>query len=154
MVLLNIRGENNDMDLDIKINNCIINQINEITFLCIIIDNKLDWKSHINMFCTELNISIAILNKLKYKLNRNSLILLYKYFFLSYLNYCNHIWGTPLHLSSNIYTFYNYHNTLNFYDIVKLNTLMFMHRDILYTLPKNLQSLFSCINKKKLEETK
>ena len=68
-LILNIRGENNDMVLDVNIKNCIINQVNEITFVGIIIDNKLDWKSHINMVCTKLSISITILNKINHKLN-------------------------------------------------------------------------------------
>ena len=38
--------------------------------------------------------------------------------------------------------------------IVKLNNLIFMHRDKSHNLPKNLQSLFSCYNKNKFRRNK
>ena len=65
----------------------------------IIINNKLDWNSQIHV-CTKLSRSIAILNKVKLKLNSKALVLLYNSFFNSHLYYCAHIWGNTY--SSNL----------------------------------------------------
>ena len=67
--------------------------VKKFKFLGIIIDNKLDWNSQIEYLCSKLSRAIAILNKVKFKLNNKSLVILYNAFLYSHLNYCSRIWG-------------------------------------------------------------
>ena len=48
-----------------------------IKFVGVFINDKLNWKIHISHILRKLLKSIAILNKIKYKLNEKSLILVY-----------------------------------------------------------------------------
>ena len=120
----------------------LIKQVINLTFLGIIIDEKLDWKSQINDVSTKLSRAIGILNKVKFK----SLVLVYNSFFYSHLTYCCHIWGNIffsnlnkicilqkralkiINNDSNYSTFYIIHKSLQFHDIVKMNTIKFMFR--------------------------
>ena len=81
ILLFNIRNINDNVKLKLKIDNKEIRNVEMIKFLGIIIDNKLDWNRQIHYVCTKLSRSIAILNKVKSKLNSKALVLLYNYFF-------------------------------------------------------------------------
>ena len=81
LLLFNIRNKNNNVKLNVNINDIKIKQVTNLKFLGIIIDDKLDWKSQINYVSTKLSRAIGILNKVKFKLNLNSLVLVYNSFF-------------------------------------------------------------------------
>ena len=83
----------NDLKSEVRVRMTTLIYIYMIKFLGIIIDNTLDWNRQIHYVCTKLSRSIAILNKVKLKLNSKSLVLLYNSFFNSHLYYCAHIWG-------------------------------------------------------------
>ena len=56
----------NDLStIDIKLNNCSIAHKSDVTFLGVILDEKLKYKDHINFICRKISKSIGILNKLK-----------------------------------------------------------------------------------------
>ena len=80
--------------LNIVLDGTIIDEYEVITFLGVIIDNKLSWKQHICQTGKKLNSAIATINKLKYIIHRNTLLNIYYAFFNSTLIYCSHIWGT------------------------------------------------------------
>ena len=159
VLLLNIRHKNRNINLDLNINN--IKQVSEIKFLGIIIDCKLNWKLQLNYVSSKLSRTIAILHKVKNKLNMKSLILLYNALFLSHLNYCSNIWGNTFKSSiTNIFilqkraikcifnthsmyiNFYTISNSLKFDDIVKMNSIKCMFRARNNMLPNNLQLLY------------
>ena len=144
--------------MDLNINNIKVKQVSEIKFLGVIIDCKLNWKLQLNYVSSKLSRTIAILHKVKNKLNMKSLILLYNALFLSHLNYCSNIWGNTFKSSlknifilqkraikcicntHSMYTnFYTISNSLKFDDIVKMNSIKFMFRARNNILPKNLQ---------------
>ena len=147
--------------MDLNINNIKVKQVSEIKFLGVIIDCKLNWKLQLNYVSSKLSRTIAILHKVKNKLNMKSLILLYNALFLSHLNYCSNIWGNTFKSSlknifilqkraikcicntHSMYTnFYTISNSLKFDDIVKMNSIQFMFRARNNILPKNLQLLY------------
>ena len=82
-----------DDQIDIKINNVSISRVYECKFLGVIIDSKLNWKSHISRVKSKLIRCNAILYKAKHLLNSNTLRTLYCSLFLPYLNYCSEVWG-------------------------------------------------------------
>ena len=147
--------------MDLNINNIKVKQVSEIKFLGVIIDCKLNWKLQLNYVSSKLSRTIAILHKVKNKLNMKSLILLYNALFLSHLNYCSNILGNTFKSSlknifilqkraikcicntHSMYTnFYTISNSLKFDDIVKMNSIQFMFRARNNILPKNLQLLY------------
>ena len=76
LLLFNIQNKNNNVKLYVNINDIKIKLVTHI-LLGIIIDNKLDWKSQINYVSTKLSRAIDILNKVKFKLNMKSVVLVY-----------------------------------------------------------------------------
>ena len=91
-IIFNIRNSLSSIRLNIPINNIHIEINSNIKFLGLFIDDKLNWKIHISYILRKLSKSIAILNKIKYKLNEKSLILVYYAIFKYHHNYCSHIW--------------------------------------------------------------
>ena len=85
ILLFNIRNTNENVKFKLKINDTYIKIVNKFKFLGIIIDKKLDWNNQIDYLCSKLSREIAILNKVKFKLNNKSLVLLYNAFFYSHL---------------------------------------------------------------------
>ena len=80
-IIFNIRNLLSSIGLNITINNRIINNknipiefVSNIKLLNLFIDDKLNWKIHISHILRKVSKYIAILNKIKYKLNENRLI--------------------------------------------------------------------------------
>ena len=161
ILLFNIRNTNDNVKFKLKICDTDIKIVNKFKFLILIIYNKLDLNSQIDYLCSQLSRAISILNKVKFKLNNKTLILLYNAFFYSHLNYCFHIWGNTFITKLNkinilqkraLKTIYNcdkiyikcytQHNSLKFTDSIKLNTTKFMFRAKHHSLPLNLQNIF------------
>ena len=82
-----------------------IEQVHTTTFLGVIIDDKLSWKMQIDHINTKVCKSIGILRRLQNKLNKCSLLKLYKCFVLPHINYCNIVWGSTYQTSlSKLFT--------------------------------------------------
>ena len=84
----------NNQLLSIILNDIVINEQEVVTFLGVVIDKKLNWKSHISHICSKVSKSIAILRILKFIFPKEILKMLYMSLIHSYLNYCNLIWGS------------------------------------------------------------
>ena len=81
-------------DVSIDVNNHNIKEIKECKFLGIMLDNKLNWHSHINYISNKISKSVAILRLLKYIFPKNILKTLYLTLVYPYIIYCNIIWGS------------------------------------------------------------
>ena len=77
----------------IIVNDIEIERVFENTFLGVIIDNKLNWKSHIENVKLKMSKIIAILYKTKNILNQKSLYILYCSLLVPHISYCIEIWG-------------------------------------------------------------
>ena len=73
-----------------------------VQFLGVTLNRKLSWNDHINSVCLKVSRFIGIMNRLKYELPSYILFALYNAYILSYLSYCNSIWGNTY--SSHINT--------------------------------------------------
>ena len=74
--------------IKIKFADVEIEQVQDTKFLGITIDNKLNWKTHINNLRTKVSKTIAILYKMKPILDQKSLHLLYCSLVLPHISYC------------------------------------------------------------------
>jgi hypothetical protein len=79
------------LDLSVEINNHKLVRVKETTFLGIILDEHLCWKSHI---ASKVSKSIGIIYKSSFCLTRSALRTLYFAFVYPYFNYCITIWGS------------------------------------------------------------
>ena len=80
--------------MHITINSIHLEEKQAVTFLGVIIDNKLLWKDHIKHVCNKISLTIGILRILKHKFPVHILRMLYLSLIFSYINYCNTVWGS------------------------------------------------------------
>jgi hypothetical protein len=81
-------------NLYIKIDNKLIDRVAHTKFLGVFIDDKLNWKQHINYISGKVSRCIGMLIKSRKLLNKDSLLTLYFSFVYPLLIYCNHVWGS------------------------------------------------------------
>lgn len=87
------RKRNIDQIASIKINDRNIQWVDNTSFLGIIIDKNLSWKSHIDHVAIKMAKTIGIMNRVRNVLNKKTLLLLYQTLVGPHLSYCNAIWG-------------------------------------------------------------
>ena len=149
--------------LDISIKNHCIDYVDVTKFLGVLIDEKLNWKQHINMVRNKLGKTISVIARSKKILNKDSMHTLYCSMFLPYINYCTEVWGNtyvtnvkPICLLQkkivriiNSGGFNDHTNELflmskiiKFHDLVKFKTATIMYKAKNKFLPANIQHLF------------
>ena len=71
-----------------------IAQISEAKFLGVIVDQHLNWKSHITMVAQKLSKSCGLIYRIRKNLNLESKILIYYSLIQPYLTYCINVWSS------------------------------------------------------------
>ena len=79
--------------VEITIDDKVISQEHSTKFLGVYIDDKLNWKKHIEHISKKISRGIGVLCKARRMLNLCSLKTLYYSFIYPYLMYCNHVWA-------------------------------------------------------------
>ena len=87
--------------ISITVNNQTINEVPEIKFLGVILDNRLTWNAHIKHISSKISKSVSLLKMLKFTFPTNVLKCLNHSLVYPYLNYCNIIWGVAA--STNLF---------------------------------------------------
>ncbi len=82
-----------DRKINLRVKNTTLEQKSECRFLGVIVDENINWKSHINHVSNKITRIIALLRLLKYTFPIHILKTLYMSLIQPYLNYCNLIWG-------------------------------------------------------------
>ncbi len=82
-----------DVDVNLFIENERINRVHVTQFLGICIDDKRNWKHHINTDRSKLAKVTAIIYRASCLINQDGIYMLYCSLFLPYINYCSGIWG-------------------------------------------------------------
>ena len=80
-------------DLHLKINNAEIPKVTATKFLCIEIDDMLNWKPHIQSVKSKLSSVLSIMYKASKLITTAGMYTLYCSLFQPYMSYCNEIWG-------------------------------------------------------------
>ncbi len=79
--------------MSIHINNNILSQVNTTKYLGVTIDNNINWKPHLEKLKSTLSQSCYSLSKLRYYVNKNTMLQVYHSLFYSKLQYCITSWG-------------------------------------------------------------
>ncbi len=151
----------------LNINNYCIKQVSEMKYLGVILDNKVNWHEHIDYVCSKLAKAAGIFYKIRYKVPKDVLILLYHGIVASHLRYGIASWGSAkstaltklknLHSkivcyithsqsSSNINEQLTSLNILNVEELHYLEVAKFMYRSSKSTLPSSFDEYFRNIN--------
>src|ERR1051325_8142231 len=77
----------------ILIDNIPIERVHETKFLRVIVDDHLNWKSHICSLSLKVARNIGVINRIKNVLPKDILLMLYYALIHPYLLYCNIVWG-------------------------------------------------------------
>ena len=78
---------------NIKIDGNKIGQLNKTKFSCIIIEEHINWTTHVFHLCNIIARNVGILQKLRYFIPAYALNILYHSLILSHLQYCTLLWG-------------------------------------------------------------
>ena len=110
-----MRPHKNNRAINIKINEENLKQETYSKYLGVLIDEKLNWKQHINQLNTKISKSIGILYKLRHLVPKSTLVTLYNSFIQSHVLYGLLNWGcankTTLEPTEN--KPFNFHLTFN-----------------------------------------
>ena len=79
--------------LTLKIDNVIIDKVDEFNFLGLTMDTNLNWKKILKKSLINAQKMIGILNRLKYVLPLGIKIMLYNTLILPHVSYCIMAWG-------------------------------------------------------------
>ena len=90
-MLFGNRHVNNDIKIRIDMEE--IEKVHVTKFLGVYIDNRLDWKRHIDHSINKVSKGISIIYRASQKLNETALLMLYNTLILPYLSYCSEVWG-------------------------------------------------------------
>ena len=82
-----------DLELHLKIYNAEIPKVTAIKFLGIIIDDRLNWKPHIQSVKSKLSCILSIMYKASKLITTAGMYTLYCSLFQPYMSYCNELWG-------------------------------------------------------------
>ena len=158
----------NRRDIKVKFNNKNLEQCCTYKYLGIVIDDKLDWRAHIEYICKKVSKGCGALAKLRHSVSFEVLKEVYYALCYSYLRYGIMIWGNaaesiidPIqilnHRAARIMTFapfgridlspiLSYLNILDIKDICLLETVKFLYKKRNNLIPLQFQNHFSNIN--------
>ena len=80
-------------ELKIKLNEYVINKVNNTKFLGVIIDEHLTWKNHISYVTCKIAKTVGVLCKARHVINQDLLLSLYYSLIYPHLIYGNIVWG-------------------------------------------------------------
>ena len=145
--------------LNLQINNIQIERVREFDFLGLLIDENLNWKSHINKICNKITRSLGVMNRIKRYLPSDILRMIYNAMVLPHLQYSILCWGRNLTrirklqkkavriISKSKYNahtepLYKHLNLLKIDDIFLYFMLKFYYKHQNGTLPAYFSSMF------------
>ena len=82
-----------DEIFDVSINGLQINESQCEKVLGVFVDATFSWTEHITHIIKKVNLSLALLRRIKKYLNHKTRILFYNAYILPHLDYCCSIWG-------------------------------------------------------------
>ena len=144
---------------NLKICGTTIERVNEFSFLGIIINENLTWKSHIRHISKKISQTVGVMNRIKSFVPKICLKHIYQSLIHSHLNYGILIWGFDIeklktlqkkairllsksHYLAHTEPLFKNENILKIDDIFKLHCYKFYYNFMNNLLPSPIQSLF------------
>ena len=93
MIFHKSRHKETSNNLKLELNGKCIEEVQEIKFLGVVIDNDLSWQSHISYIKTKISKSLGVIYRAKKSFNKKALLNLYYAYVFPYYMYCVEIWG-------------------------------------------------------------
>ena len=84
----------NISNLNIKIDDVIIEQVENTKFLGVVINSTLTWQDHIKTVCKKVSKNVGILLRMRKTIPGDILLTLYYTLIEPYFSYCNIVWGS------------------------------------------------------------
>ena len=146
------------LDSPLVIANTRIERVKEVRFLGVIVDEKLNWSTHINSLRAKMCRYVGIMYRTKKYLPQKARLQIYHSFIQSHVNYCSLVWGFSAkskidlifskqkmglrsvipgftryryrdgHLPGHTKEFFNEYNILSVGNIVAMNSILLIHR--------------------------
>ena len=82
----------NDLEIDLGGNN--IKRVNETETLGVIVDDQLNWKTHLDSIVTKVSNGIGMIRRMKAFVPQMTLISVYNANILPHFDYCSLVWDT------------------------------------------------------------
>ena len=145
-----------------------IKQVTTTKFLGVEIDDNISWKIHVKKVEQKLASAIGVISKLRYKINKDTALLLYDTMVLPHLSYCNIVWASTYKTtlsklfclqkralrictsaakdSPSAALFINT-NKLTIYDINKFQVAKFIYCFYNSLLPRVFNSMFNLVDR-------
>ena len=93
MLLSSMKHKFRATKLDMKVDDTVLEQVEEIKYLGLVIDSHLTWKSHIYSLCKKISPKLVALARLSHILNKDTLLKIYNGTIQPILDYCCTVWG-------------------------------------------------------------
>ena len=93
VMLFGSKRKLSNQHLCIKHNDIVLESVDQMKYLGVILDNKLNWSLHISHIANKISRSIGCIRRIKTYLSQKHLINLYFALILSYIDYCCTAWG-------------------------------------------------------------
>ena len=153
LLVRNNLSKNKNFKFTLRLNNKTLYESHHVKYLGIIIDNKLNWKSHINELAKTLGRAIGLLSKIRHFVTSSTLKHLYHSLFNSHLVYGCILWKTATDVQLNrvrtlqkrairtiTFSRYNDHTSQHFRNlkILKLNVFSSFSNYFLCTTVKRI----------------
>ena len=90
-------GNNQKSSHEVVIDGLKLLPVTSTKFLGVIIDDKLNWKPHINFIISKINKNAAVIRRIRYKINSRTALKLYDSMILPHISYCAITWAAISH---------------------------------------------------------
>ena len=91
-IMLIHRKKSVQKNLNVTINNEKLKQIENVKYLGLSIDSKLQWHNHINNVCKTVTKKLGMMNRTSQYVNKETLVQIYKSFIMPSFDYADTVW--------------------------------------------------------------
>ena len=93
MVIASKYQTRNECTLNVSLNNTIIEQVNNVKYLGVIIDNNLTWNDHVSMLCKNLSFKVSQLSRSRNVVTKEMMLTIYNSIIQPTIDYAITVWG-------------------------------------------------------------
>ena len=68
--------------------------VTAVKFFAVLVDEKINWKEHINLVCNKVSRTLGVIRKISGLVNQNCLLTLYYSLIYPHVTYCNIVWAS------------------------------------------------------------